>query len=138
MTDGKCLPTVGFEGTVNGEVYLDLLHNTMWHFVRGSSIGTSMTVRHNLLRGHAWTFFNQSFTTASYPVIWNINCQRILQISQQRTLHFRIRPNQKIWRVSMKKLSGRCFAKPEIELLSVYLFEAAIFIIQRSRSLAFI
>ena len=37
IVDGRCLPVVWFQGSVNGEVYLDLLQNTMWPSVRGQA-----------------------------------------------------------------------------------------------------
>ena len=34
IIDGKCLPVVWFQGSVNGEVYLELLKNNLWHSVK--------------------------------------------------------------------------------------------------------
>ena len=95
MIDGKCLPVVWFESTVNAEVYHEFLQHTVWR--SGESvqhehrIDTSMKVCIVMLRGRAWTFSNQSLRIASYPIFWNINGQQTLRISHQWFFLFRIR-----------------------------------------------
>ena len=37
IVDGRCYPLFWFQGSVNGEVYLDLLQNSMWPSVRALS-----------------------------------------------------------------------------------------------------
>ena len=34
IVDGRCLPVVWYQGSVNGEIYLELLQNTMWPSVK--------------------------------------------------------------------------------------------------------
>ena len=47
MVNGKCLPVVWFEGSVNGQVYLELLQNTLWPAVRASATRKQFWYQHD-------------------------------------------------------------------------------------------
>ena len=47
MVNCKCLPVVWFEGSVNGQVYLELLQNTLWPAVRASATRKQFWYQHD-------------------------------------------------------------------------------------------
>ena len=53
--DGRCLPVVWFLGSVNGQVYLELLENTLWPAVRANATRKQYWYQHDGATCHVTT-----------------------------------------------------------------------------------
>ena len=55
MVDGRCLPVVWFQGSVNGKVYLDPLKNTLWPAMRARATQKQYWYQHDGRTCHVTT-----------------------------------------------------------------------------------
>ena len=55
MVDGRCLPVVWFQGSVDGQVYLELLKNTLWPAVRANATRKKYWYQHDGATCHVTT-----------------------------------------------------------------------------------